>query len=527
MEFALALAQLNPTLGDVGGNAGRVRRARAEAARMGADAVMLPELFLSGCPAGDLPRRAAFLDACRAACEALARETADGGPAVLLGLPWADGAKLLNAYVVLDAGRIQAVRFGTAAGPFDPGPPPGPAVVRGVRVGLPIGDDLGRDETVECLAETGAELLLAPVAWPYRRERLDERLNRAAARVTEAGLPLVCLHQVGGQGDLVFDGASFALNGGCALACQMPAYREAVVLTRWERGTDGFACVEAPREVADEGDEADYAACVLGLRDRVEKGGLSGAVLALDGIASNLCAAIAVDALGPERVRAISLADGEPSPELRSYAGRLGIRLDAVPVGPALEGLKAALGSRFDPPGALARGALLAAIADGLGALPLDPRDGTSIVDPPHPAGWGFNPVCDLYRTEIRRLCALRDRWRPYGALGPVEVGVPDAGGGPIPGARSEAARDAILQALLERGARVADLAAQGHDPDDVRALERLTGASPRKASGLRLRRDPPAGRRLAHRFTDPGDAPFRPDPALYPTGSGFRSDDY
>src|SRR5918993_4128437 len=196
----IALAQLNPTVGDVAGNAAKVREARAEAARLGAAVVMLPELFLAGYPPEALVLKPAFQDVCREACEELARETADGGPAVLLGLPWAEDEKLYNAYALLDAGAVAAVRFKVDLpnyGVFDekrvflPGPLPGPVVVRGVRVGVPVCEDIWGEDVVECLAETGAEILLVPNGSPYWRGKTNERFNIAAARVAESGLPLV------------------------------------------------------------------------------------------------------------------------------------------------------------------------------------------------------------------------------------------------------------------------------------------------------------------------------------------------
>src|SRR5918993_1445712 len=223
--LAIALAQLNPTVGDVVANETKARVARAEAAALGADLVMLPELFLAGYPPEDLVLKPAFQDSCRQACERLARETADGGPAMLIGLPFAEGGRLYNAYALLDEGAIASIRFKVDLpnyGVFDekrvfhPGPLPGPMMIRGVRIGAPVCEDIWAADVVECLAETGAEILLVPNGSPYWRDKTDERLNIAVARVSESGLPLVYLNQVGGQDELVFDGGSFALDGDAA-----------------------------------------------------------------------------------------------------------------------------------------------------------------------------------------------------------------------------------------------------------------------------------------------------------------------
>ena len=216
-EFRITLAQLNPTVGDVAGNAAKARVAREKAQADGADLVVLPELFITGYPPEDLVLKPAFQAACREAVEALARETAGGGPAVLIGTPWVEDGKLYNACALLDGGRIAALRFKANLpnyGVFDEkrlfarGPAAGPVTVKGVRVGVPICEDIWLEESedyenvVECLAETGAEILVVPNGSPYARDKNDLRLSIAVARVTESGLPLVYLNQVGGQDEL-------------------------------------------------------------------------------------------------------------------------------------------------------------------------------------------------------------------------------------------------------------------------------------------------------------------------------------
>ena len=275
-RLAIAIAQLNPTLGDIAGNADKARRARAEAARDGADLVALPELFLSGYPPEDLVLKPALQAACRAKIEELARETADGGPALLIGTPWIEDGKLYNAYCLLAGGLIAAVRFKVDLpnyGVFDekrvfvPGPLPGPINFRGVRVGIPICEDIWGPEVVECLAETGTELMVVPNGSPYSRDKEEVRLNIAVARVTESDLPIIYVNQIGGQDELVFDGASFGLNADRTLGFQLPAFRELVRTLHWERTGNQWRCVDGPIEPVETGDRADYRACMLGLRD--------------------------------------------------------------------------------------------------------------------------------------------------------------------------------------------------------------------------------------------------------------------
>ncbi len=512
-RLVIGLAQINSTVGDLEGNLQRLRRARGEAAGFGADLVMFSELFLSGYPPEDLVLKPAFVEACRETCERAAAETADGGPAVLVGLPWGKDGQCFNAYALLAEGRIEALRFKVDLpnyGVFDekrvfaPGPMPGPIVFKGVRIGIPICEDIWGPDPVECIAETGGEILLVPNGSPYWRGKTDERLSIAAARVVESKLPLVYLNQIGGQDELVFDGASFGLDADCRLAFQLPAFAEVVARTVFERTERGFVCVEGPKSPVEEGDEADYSACVLGLRDYVAKNGFPGVVMGLSGgIDSALCAALAVDALGPERVHGLMLPYLFTSQlsldDARACAERLELRYDILPIAPAVEGLETVLAPLFEglPRGTAeeniqsrARGTLLMAVSNKLGPMLVTTGNKSEMS-----VGYatiygdmngGFNPIKDLYKTEVFRLAELRNRWRPHGALGPAGAVIPVSILGKLPSAELRENQtdqdslppydvlDAILAGLVEKELCVADLVAAGHDLATVRRVEKL-----------------------------------------------------
>src|SRR5262245_12599661 len=315
-RMAIALAQLNPVVGDIQGNLKRARAAHAEARAGNADLILFSELFITGYPPEDLVLKPAFQKDAMDAVKALAKDTASG-PAVLIGTPWVQDGALYNAVALLDRGDVQAVSFKVDLpnyGVFDekrvfrPGPLPGPFNVRGVRIGVPICEDIWGPDPVECLSETGSEILLVPNGSPFDASKRDHRLNVAVARVVEAGLPLVYLNQIGGQDELVFDGASFVLSADRRLAAQLPSWEETVVLTHWQRDAGQWTCAAGSVADTEEISAALYSGMVLGLKDYVNKNRFPGVVLGLSGgIDSALTAAVAVDALGKDRVRCVMM----------------------------------------------------------------------------------------------------------------------------------------------------------------------------------------------------------------------------
>jgi NAD+ synthase len=517
MSLAIALAQLNPTVGDLAGNAEKARQARAAAAAQGADLVVFSELFLTGYPPEDLVLKPAFADAARAAAEALAVETGDGGPGIVFGTVWPDGEgehrKVYNAVVVADKGRIAGVRFKVDLpnyGVFDEkrvfeaGPLPGPVLFRGARIGLPICEDIWRDEVVECLSESGAELLISPNGSPFDWPKPDKRLNVAAARVTESGLPLIYLNQVGGQDELVFDGASFVLNGDSSLAVQMPAWTESLTLTRWQRTARGWRCEPGVKDVIPEGDAAGYQACLLGLRDYVDKNGFKGVVLGLSGgVDSALVAALAVDALGADRVHCVMLPYRyTSSASLEDAAGcakALGCRYDTIPIAPAVDGLVAMTRAVFAGRAAditeenmqsRVRGTTLMALSNKFGSMLLTTGNKSEMS-----VGYatiygdmngGFNPIKDLYKMDVYRLCRWRNAHVPAGGKGPGGIVIPENILTKAPTAELRENQkdqdslppyevlDDILACLVEREMPLRDIVARGHSVETVLKIDRL-----------------------------------------------------
>ena len=511
-SLRIALAQLNPVVGDLSGNAKKAAGAHAKAKAEGADLIVFPELFLNGYPPEDLVLKPAFQDASHAQLEALAKSCANG-PAILIGTIWREEGRLYNAVAYLDGGKIETVRLKADLpnyGVFDEkrvfasGPMPGPINIRGVRVGVPICEDIWGEEIVETLVETGAEILISPNGSPFDWPKPDRRMNVAVARVTESGLPLVYVNQVGGQDELVFDGASFVLNADRSLAAQLPAWHEALVFTDWSRTNTGWQCTKSDVTPIAEGAAAAYAACVLGLKDYVTKNGFPGVVLGLSGgIDSALVAAMAADALGPDKVHAVMLPSKFTSDDslidAQACAKALGIRYDKVSIEPAVSGITWGLKDMFagTKPGiteenlqSRVRGTMLMAVSNKFGGMVVTTGNKSEMS-----VGYatlygdmngGFNPIKDLYKMEVYALSKWRNGNVPAGGLGPKGVVIPDRILTKAPTAELKANQtdqdslppyeelDDILRCLVEEEMSLPDVIARGHAAETVKKIERL-----------------------------------------------------
>ena len=510
-SFKLALAQLNPVVGDIDGNIDRARDARAKA--KAADLIAYSELFITGYPIEDLVLKPALQRAAREACEVLAKDTEDGGPAMLIGLPWAEGPFVYNAMALLDHGRIEAIRFKTNLpnyGVFDekrvfaPGPFQDPIDFRGLNIGVPVCEDIWSEEVCRAMAKAGAELLIVPNGSPYWMDKQDQRYLVAGARVRETGLPLAYVNQFGGQDELVFDGASFVLDRTGEVVVQMPAWEEAVATTEWQRGSNGWDCKKGMIADVEEGDAANYLACVTGLRDYVNKNGFPGVVLGLSGgVDSALCAILAVDALGPARVHCVMLpylyTSNESLNDAAELAANLGVRYDILPIHDAVEGLSKSFAAITDKGGAdateenlqaRARGTLLMAISNKYGPMVITTGNKSEVS-----VGYatlygdmngGFNPVKDLYKGQVYALARYRNKARPKSCLGPEGAVIPENILTRAPTAELKANQldqdtlppydelDDILNCLVEMEMPIAEIVARGHKAETVKKVERM-----------------------------------------------------
>jgi NAD+ synthase len=547
-RLKVALAQLNPTVGDVAGNLAKVRAARAEAAGQGADLVITSELVLAGYFPEDLVLKPAFQQACREAVEALRADTRDGGPGLFVTTPWVEDGKLHNAIVALDKGEIVGKRFKVDLpnyGVFDdkrvfaPGPMPGPLVYKGVRIGVPICEDVWTPDVVECISETGGEILLVPNGSPYEIGKNDVRVQHGVQRVVESGLPLAYVNQVGGQDEVVYDGASFVLGADRLLKAKLASFRAQVATVEFRRNGGGWECQPGPIAPELAPLESIYQAMMLGLRDYVNKTGFPSVILGLSGgVDSALTAAVAADALGPSRVRTIMMPSPYTSREsledAKACAEAIGVAYDIVGIEPAMEAFRKMLmplfGNRADDVTeeniqSRARGVTLMAVSNKLGGMVLTTGNKSEMA-----VGYatlygdmcgGFNVLKDVYKTTVFELCKWRNAHRPADALGSAGPVIPERIIAKPPSAELKPDQtdqdslppypvlDAVLKGLIERDRSAEELAAEGFDGATVQRVWRLLEAAEYK------RRQAPPGVKITSRLIS--------RERRYPIVNGFR----
>ena len=509
-RLTIALAQLNPTVGDIFANADLVRAARAQAKTQGADLVMTSELVISGYPPEDLVLKGSFQDAVCTAVSALALETSDGGPGLLVSAPWVENGKLYNAALLLDGGRILAVvpklelpNYGVFDEKrlFSEGPCPGAVSFRGLKLGIMTCEDMWTPKVAKCVMEDGADILLVLNGSPYEMDKTGTREALAQDRVRETGLSLVYVNQVGGQDELVFDGASFVLDAEGQVSALLPSFASDVVSVGFALDNDTLVPTPSPLAAKLDDDEVIYRALVLGLRDYVNKNHFPGVMIGLSGgVDSALTAAVAVDALGADRVHCVMMPSPYTSKESLEDAARaattLGVKLDTITIDPAMNAFDDMLKELFvqhakdtteENIQARSRGMILMAMSNKFGYMVLSTGNKSEMS-----VGYstlygdmcgGYNVLKDVYKTRVYDLCRWRNANHPKDLEGPGGDVVPTRIITKAPSAELKhdqtdqdslppyADLDDILWCLIEQEMSTAEIAARGHEKDLVRKV--------------------------------------------------------
>jgi NAD+ synthase len=489
----IALAQMAQRVGDLSGNADAILEVRAAAAAQGADLVMTPEMQVTGYPEEDLVLKAAFVRGTMEQNSRLVEATADGGPALLFGTLLVEDGLTFNAMILAESGAIvgqtlkhELPNYGTfdEKRVFVAGPLPSPIEWRGIRLGVPICEDIWLEPVCAALAKGGADFLLVPNGSPFELDKDDLRHRLARDRATETGLALAYLNRVGGQDELVFDGSSFVLNRDGSLAAQMADWTEQLLVTDWRLTDDGWRCRIGQMSSLDPYPQDIYNAMVVGLRDYVDSNGFPGVILGLSGgIDSALSAAVAVDALGPKRVRCVMLpskyTSNESLEDAAECARLLGLRHEVVPIMPAVGAIDAMLPDLPDLAAqnvqARLRMVALMALSNADGHMLLTTGNKSEMS-----VGYatlygdmagGYSVLKDAYKTTVFALSRWRNANRPPRALGPEGAVMPDRVIDKPPTAELKpdqkdedslppyAVLDRILESLIEQERSVAETA--------------------------------------------------------------------
>lgn len=541
----VALAQINATVGDLAGNARRIVDAALRAHAAGAQLLVAPELALCGYPPEDLLLRSAFMHACAEALQGMASELSScQGLHVLVGHPHQFGQRgdvrtrstaqplRFNAASLLAGGRILGTyckrelpnyqvfdeRRYFASG-RDAGQGPLVFEVGGMQVGVLICEDAWFDEPAQAAKEAGAQVLAVINASPFHLDKAGEREQRMAARARATGLPLLYAHLVGGQDEVIFDGASFALDAGGAVGMRAPSFVEALGLVE----IDGAAVRGDTHELPSLEAQA-WSALVVGVRDYLGKNGFPGAIIGLSGgIDSALVLAVAVDALGADRVRAVMM----PSPytaeiswiDARAMAERLGVRYDEIAIGPLFDAFRTSLAGQFaglpqdvteENIQARIRGTLLMALSNKTGDIVLTTGNKSEMA-----TGYctlygdmagGFAVIKDVAKTWVYRLAEWKNRQPTRRADGSIGAVIPERIIHRAPSAELRPDQtdqdslppyevlDAILAFYMEEDRSVDEIVAAGFERSTVERVTHLIKVNEYK------RRQAPVGIRITHR---------------------------
>jgi NAD+ synthase len=523
-ELTIGLAQLNPTVGDLDGNARLIAEAHAHAMAAGCDLVVTSELALSGYPPEDLVMKPIFLEAVEDCVKELAAQMRNG-PALLLGAPWRVNGKCTNAALLLDGGEVAAVsakhelpNYGVfdENRVFSAGPLPQPIACRGTKLGVLVCEDMWVEAPAAHLKAQGAEMLVVLNGSPFETDKTGERLGLASARVAATGLPLLYVNQVGGQDELVFDGGSFALNDAGKEVSRLKGFVPDFSTVKFTR--EKGKLVPGSGELCPALDEpgAIYQAMMLGLRDYVNKNGFPGILLGLSGgIDSALSAVVAVHCV----MMPSPYTSQDSLDDASALAANTGMRLDNISIAPAMEAFGGMLKEVFadktkdtteENIQARARGITLMALSNKFGHMVLSTGNKSEMS-----VGYatlygdmcgGYSVLKDVYKMTVFALSRWRNENMPVGGLGPAGAVMPERIITKAPSAELKPNQtdqdslpdydvlDDILWALIEGERAVDDIVAQGHDRDTVMRVWRMVNIAEYK------RRQAPPGVKITRR---------------------------
>ena len=508
----LFLAQLNNIVGDIEGNLNKAIDVLQDAKKLDSDLVIFSELFLSGYPPEDLVLKKSFVSACKNALDSLITYSEEKELGVIIGLPIYEKNKLFNAAAVIDKGQL--IGFSKKVNlpnysvfdekrVFNKNNTPEIFNFRGIKLGIPICEDIWMDNVCKELKDQGCELIISPNGSPFDKYKINQRKTIIEDRVTEVKTPFVYVNQFGGQDELVFDGSSLAMNGNKEVVFEAPSWEENTSVVEFNVSAKKFN--DLPFEKAQVSDlENIYMAMVIGLKDYVAKNNFPGVILGLSGgIDSAFCAAVAVDALGKDKVNAYMLPSVYTSKnsldDAKDCAKRLEIHLDSIPIGNTFLSLEDSLEELFkglptditeENLQSRIRGTILMAISNKIGKMLITTGNKSEVS-----VGYstlygdmngGFNPIKDIYKTELYALANWRNLNVPKNVLLTKKNIIPETIISKEPTAElrdnqkdsdslpSYDQLDQILEGLVEYELSTNELESKGFSRDEIKKVENL-----------------------------------------------------
>ena len=508
----LFLAQLNNIVGDIEGNLNKAIDVLQDAKKLDSDLVIFSELFLSGYPPEDLVLKKSFVSACKNALDSLITYSEEKELGVIIGLPIYEKNKLFNAAAVIDKGQL--IGFSKKVNlpnysvfdekrVFNKNNTPEIFNFRGIKLGIPICEDIWMDNVCKELKDQGCELIISPNGSPFDKYKINQRKTIIEDRVTEVKTPFVYVNQFGGQDELVFDGSSLVMNGNKEVVFEAPSWEENTSVVEFNVSAKKFN--DLPFEKAQVSDlENIYMAMVIGLKDYVAKNNFPGVILGLSGgIDSAFCAAVAVDALGKDKVNAYMLPSVYTSKnsldDAKDCAKRLEIHLDSIPISKTFLSLEDSLEELFkglptditeENLQSRIRGTILMAISNKIGKMLITTGNKSEVS-----VGYstlygdmngGFNPIKDIYKTELYALANWRNLNVPKNVLLTKKNIIPETIISKEPTAElrdnqkdsdslpSYDQLDQILEGLVEYELSTNELEKKGFSRDEIKKVENL-----------------------------------------------------